>query len=160
MASIGYAFPGVDITQLNKFKEMMKAKKKVAPEPPKIKVNQITPEGVISITFDQEMLAPNDTSIMNYGKVFQFSTISQLDGSRMEATRYEKDSKKKKKKSRKKRRRDLVETEEEDIWAFGDDPKDDKSQDLKFNWDVVAHDPREIKIQVDFETPEQISRGG
>ena len=55
----------------------MKAKKKGKPQ---IKVKPVTPEGILAVNFDQEMLYPEKIDQSVYNGVFQIAQYSSMTG--------------------------------------------------------------------------------
>ena len=115
------------------------------------------------------MLVPEDIDSIDYNEIFKLEMQSVIDWSEAEAKR-EIERKERitnqleteENKVGQKFRRMLEESEENDKevefdeWDVGEgDPEENVN--LKFDWHVVGHDPKEISIKLDFEVPQNVT---
>jgi len=77
---IGFTFPGVDISQINKF-SAFRDKPNEKPVVPKLEIHPISSTGMMKMTFSQEMFVPTDVNTIDYGGIFKFEVISAIDNS-------------------------------------------------------------------------------
>ena len=74
---IGYTFPGVSEDQLD---HLGQGEEKEVIEDPMVEVTSMTTEGILTMTFNQEMFYPADISMFDYASLFDIKLISSATG--------------------------------------------------------------------------------
>ena len=97
------------------------------------------------------MLVPKDTSQVDYGNIFSFIVIAAIDGSTTEAVPKNELKKKRQLKAEKNQEDDSFELEGE---------AERGSIKLTLTWELISHDPRELKLKLAFDNPSKVSMSG
>lgn len=71
---IGYTFPGVTDEQLEVEFEPAEIDK------PMVVVESVSSSGLVTMVYNQKMFFPENTTLMNYSKIFEIKMISGKDG--------------------------------------------------------------------------------
>lgn len=110
-----------------------------------MKIGELSPTGSIDIKFNQDLLLPNNLDEFDYSSVFGMGMISSLDGSKVNGG-FAKDQTS--------ARRLLKEAQAS---TDCNDPTDCDALNKKFSWYIDTHNPRKVKIQMEFDKPMAIS---
>ena len=76
-AKIGYTFPGVSEDQLDSTDQ---AEEKEIIEDPMVVISAVTIDGKLTMTFNQDMFYPEDTSMFDYSSLFDIKLTSSATG--------------------------------------------------------------------------------